>query len=279
MSGPGQNVAEGTQFSKVFSYTNVSGSLAIDPSKSNLIDISLVGNVTLSVLFGKSPASCGAIILFTVAQDATGGRTVSFDSASFSVASGLTFSTAANAVDIVLGRLLTNGKIRINAVFNLSALATILGGTIDGAVIGGTTPAAGAFTTLSSTGLATLASLAVTGNETDGGYIAQSVGNALTAAGTTRTDALQLAKQINNVTTAAASTGVILPLVSAVGTTAPIIVFNAGANPIKVYGAGSDTIDGVAAATGVTLTNAKRAIFYPVAAATYISAQLGVVAA
>lgn len=99
------------------------------------------------------------------------------------------------------------------------------------------------------------------------------VSNALTAAGTTRTDALALTSTINNVTTAGAGTGVTLPA-SAVGQA--IVVFNGGANAIKVYGAGSDTIDGVAGSTGVTLTNAKRAIFYCVAANTYISGQLGV---
>lgn len=108
------------------------------------------------------------------------------------------------------------------------------------------------------------------------GLPTESVANALTASGTTRADALALTKKINNVTTAAAGTGVILPA-AAIGQT--VIVFNGGANAIKVYGAGSDTIDGTAGATGVTLTNAKRAAFICVAANTYISAQLGAVSA
>lgn len=110
-------------------------------------------------------------------------------------------------------------------------------------------------------------------------YVDESVGDALTAAGTTRADALQLAKQINNVTTAAAGTGVILPSVANAGVGAIVTIFNAGANLIQVYGSGSDTIDGVAAATGVPLTNAKRCQFFATAAATWISAQLGVVSA
>ena len=158
---------------------------------------------------------------------------------------------------------------------------TITGGTIAGAAInsstvGATTPATGAFTTLSSTGLATLASAAVTANITVGGYVAGSVGNALTAAGTTRADALQLAKQVNNITTAGANTGVILP-VGVVGMR--ITVFNGGANAIKVYASASETIDGTAGATGVTLTNAKRADYFFTAANNWISAQLGVVSA
>jgi len=121
--------------------------------------------------------------------------------------------------------------------------------------------------------------VSVTGNITASGYFDQSVGNALTAAGNDRASSLALTKAVNNVTTAAASTGVTLPAVSTVGIGGSVIIFNAGANPIQVYGAGSDTIDGVAGATGVPLTNAKRCIYIAVAAATWISAQLGVVSA
>ena len=95
------------------------------------------------------------------------------------------------------------------------------------------------------------------------------IGNTISAAGTTRADATALTKQFNNLTTVAASTaGVILPA-SALGM--PIFVWNNGANAVHVYGAGSDTIDGVAGTTGVVLTNAKSAIFYPIAANTYLS--------
>lgn len=107
-------------------------------------------------------------------------------------------------------------------------------------------------------------------------YTLQSVGNALTAAGTTRTDALQLAATTNNITTAAAGTGVILP-VGSVGMA--IVVFNAGANLVKVYASASETIDGTAGSTGVALTNAKRCIYYFTVANTWISAQLGAVSA
>lgn len=116
-------------------------------------------------------------------------------------------------------------------------------------------------------------------NVTATGYIRESVANALTAVGTTRANALQLAAQINNVTTAAASTGVNLPASGTAGIGAVITIYNNGASPIKVYGLASDTIDTVAGATGVTLTNALRCEYTCVAAATWISAQLGVVSA
>jgi hypothetical protein len=102
------------------------------------------------------------------------------------------------------------------------------------------------------------------------------VANALVAAGTTRADALALQGRINRVTTAAASTGVILPTMNIGDTT---ILFNDGANAIKVYAPGSVTIDAVAGATGVTLTNAKRCAYLMIAANTVISYQLGVISA
>lgn len=136
-----------------------------------------------------------------------------------------------------------------------------------------------AATTITTVGTSTAAAFVATGAVTAGSYVRESVDNALTAVGTNRATALQLAKQINNVTTAASGTGVILPTVANAGTGGMVVVVNAGANAIQVYGSGSDTIDTVAGSTGVVLTNAKRAIFIPVAAATWISAQLGVISA
>lgn len=138
----------------------------------------------------------------------------------------------------------------------------ITGSTIDNSVIGGTTPAAGTFTNANATG-----------------YLSGSVGNALTAIGTNKATSLALTKQTNNITSAGSGTGVTLPTVASVGIGGWVIIFSGGANAIQVYGGGSDTIDGAAAATGVPLTNTKRCIYYAVAAATWISAQLGVVSA
>lgn len=64
------------------------------------------------------------------------------------------------------------------------SVAAITSGTIDGAVIGGVTPAAGSFTTLSSSGAATLASAGVTGNfavNTNKFTVAAASGNTLVA--------------------------------------------------------------------------------------------------
>lgn len=166
-----------------------------------------------------------------------------------------------------------------------AAIAAAVGQDAAAAVFTGTMTAADvASVNINNSGTLASASLAATGDTatatlTATGYIRDSVGNALTAVGTNRATALQLAKQINNVTTAASGTGVILPTVAAAGIGAIVVVFNAGANTIQVYGASSDTIDTVAGSTGVALTNAKRAVFIAVAAATWVSAQLGVVSA
>ena len=146
-------------------------------------------------------------------------------------------------------------------------------GSFDG-VVGGNAPAAGTFTTATVT-TGNITSVNAT-TVTATGQIIESVSNALTAVGTNRGTSLALTKGVNNVTTALSGTGVTLPA----GVVGMIItVFNGGANPIQVYGAGSDTIDTVAGATGVVLTNAKRAQYFCVAANTWISAQLSVISA
>lgn len=109
--------------------------------------------------------------------------------------------------------------------------------------------------------------------------VQSSVASSLTAAGTTRATALALTKEVNVVGTAALNSGVVLPSASTVGVGGRVLVFNNGANPIKIYAAGSDTIDGIAGATGVTLTNAKRCEYIVDAAGAFISAQLGVTSA
>ena len=98
--------------------------------------------------------------------------------------------------------------------------------------------------------------------------------NNLTALGTTRATALQLTARLNNVTTAAASTGVTLPPgIPGVRVT----LFNAGANAIQVYGSGSDTIDTIAGSTGVVLTAAARCEYFCVAPGVIVSAKMGAV--
>lgn len=101
--------------------------------------------------------------------------------------------------------------------------------------------------------------------------------NALTATGTNRATALALPSNLNRFTTVAASTGASLPAATKPGQI--VTVYNAGASPLQVYALGTDTIDTIAGATGVPLTNALRCQYTCFAAGIWVSAQLGVVSA
>jgi hypothetical protein len=95
-------------------------------------------------------------------------------------------------------------------------------------------------------------SLVVQGKLSSTGTSASSASDALTAVGTSQATGLQLTAMVNNITTAAAGTGVNLPA-SAAGL--QVTVENNGANAILVYpliGA-TDTINGIAATIGVLL--------------------------
>lgn len=114
-------------------------------------------------------------------------------------------------------------------------------------------------------------SLTVLGNISSTGFDLSKVGTDLTAVGSNRGTSLQLDSKINNVTSAAASTGVTLP-VGVIGMT--ITVANNGANAIQVYASGSETINATAGSTGVALAATKVANFMYLKANTWISVTL-----
>jgi hypothetical protein len=79
-------------------------------------------------------------------------------------------------------------------------------------------------------------------------------------AGSGRTGAPVLVNGWNRIATVAtAADSVQLPAAAA---GMEIALVNDGAHAAQVFANGSDTIDGFAGATGVPLTNAKRAVFY-----------------
>lgn len=194
--------------------------------------------------------------------------------------------------------------------------ATITGSTIDSSAIGGSTPAAGAFTTLTASNAVTLSPAshniaisptgtgtvtispagALTINPTTAStldnvaigattpktgaftYVGQSAATAISAAGSSRTDATQLSKAVNVLGTVGSGTGVILPAISSTGVGATLIVVNGGANTVAIYGSGSNTIDGTAGATGITMAATHRAMFIATSSSTWISVLLGAVA-
>lgn len=78
----------------------------------------------------------------------------------------------------------------------------------------------------------------------------------LTATGTTIADALTLTTFINLVGTAAASSGVRLPIVCPVGQV--VYIANNGANALRVYAQSSQTINtSIAGATGVSVATTQ----------------------
>ena len=83
--------------------------------------------------------------------------------------------------------------------------------------------------------------------------------DALTATGTNQGTALAIKTMQNRFTTVASGTGAILP---AAVPGMNIVIMNAGANSLQVYGNGSDTINGIAAATGVSLASGKTAEYF-----------------
>lgn len=71
----------------------------------------------------------------------------------------------------------------------------------------------------------------------------------ITALGNSQGTAVALVMDLNRVVSAAAGTGVVLPVAKA---GLDIMILNRGANAIQVYGNGSDTVDDIAGPTGVT---------------------------
>lgn len=91
------------------------------------------------------------------------------------------------------------------------------------------------------------------------------VGNSLTAAGSSASDALQLSAVHNRVSTTAASTGVKLPPAE---TGAVVTVANDGASTLTVYPATGATIDGAASAS---IATTKRRLFVGISPTVWVS--------
>jgi|SRR5579859_1151456 len=87
------------------------------------------------------------------------------------------------------------------------------------------------------------------------------------AAGTNQATATVLVGNFTIISTAPASTGVLLQSVGSGGIQA---IYNAGANTVKVYGNGTDTINGIAGSTGISVPTAKSATFFACGAGGFI---------
>ena len=160
------------------------------------------------------------------------------------------------------------GDVRISGIIGNSTAWP--NGRADGLPIGQVTPAAGSFTTLSSTGNATLG-----GAASVAGLLTGPVANGLTA-GTTHSlaGATPLTGQVNILATVAnASDAAALPVANAAAIGTAVVVVNNGAHAAAIWPQASDAIDGGSAGAAVTLTNPHRAIFYCAAVNVWISLQ------
>jgi len=104
------------------------------------------------------------------------------------------------------------------------------------------------------------------------------VATALTATGTTRTDAYALTASLSVFGTVASGTGAVLPAITSAGNPQYQqfwLVKNDGANDLKVYASGSDTISGTAGSTGVTVVSAEGALFAQVSGTAWIVFPMG----
>jgi hypothetical protein len=97
----------------------------------------------------------------------------------------------------------------------------------------------------------------------------------IAAAGTTQATATQLTSVLNEVDTTAASTGVNLPSSKGLRSTNYnfAVIFNNGASNLTVYAAQgtSDTINGVAGATGISISPGSSNVFYSAKPGVWVS--------
>lgn len=93
--------------------------------------------------------------------------------------------------------------------------------------------------------------------------------SAITAAGSTIADAASLPGAVNIITTAAASTGVLLPDLK--GPVCVVAVVNKGANTVNVYPPTSTgTINNGSAGAAVTLATNKAGVFFSTGTGTWL---------
>ena len=92
---------------------------------------------------------------------------------------------------------------------------------------------------------------------------------AVTAAGTTLGTATALTALVNNVSTAAAGTGVALSAMTPIG--AQVVVRNGGANDLKVYTPnGTDAINSTTGSITLTTAAKQVGVFFKVNATTWV---------
>ena len=151
----------------------------------------------------------------------------------------------------------------------------INGGTIDNTVIGGTTKAAGSFTTVTATGAVTGASLATTGAvsgttvTSSAGFIMPSA--TVAAAGTNQATAAAIATGFTLVSAADTTKGILLPAAAA-GLTC--VIKNNAAAVLKVWPASGDAINAIAVDSNYVLASLTSTLLVAYDSTTWYSVPL-----
>ena len=151
----------------------------------------------------------------------------------------------------------------------------INGGTIDNTVIGGTTKAAGSFTTVTATGAVTGASLATTGAvsgttvTSSAGFIMPSA--TVAAAGTNQATAAAIATGFTLVSAADATKGILLPAAAA-GLTC--VIKNNAAAVLKIWPASGDAINAIVADSNYVLASLTSTVLVAYDTTTWYSVPL-----
>jgi hypothetical protein len=151
----------------------------------------------------------------------------------------------------------------------------INGGTVDNTVIGGTTAAAGSFTTVAASGAISGASLATTGAlsgttvTASAGFIMPSA--TVAAAGTNQATAAAIATGFTLVSAADATKGILLPAAAAGRT---CVIKNNAAAVLKVWPASGDAINAIAADSNYVLASLTSTLLVAYDATTWYSVPL-----
>ena len=194
--------------------------------------IGLTANTTSTIVLG-GPAQTGAINIADPASTGISTINIGTNARANVITIGSTTGAASLALKAGSGGVVVTGVLTATSpVFTTPTLGVATGTSFQG-IIGNVTPAAGTFTTLTTTG-----------------NILKSVANTLTAVGTTQADALALTADFNVVTVGATTTGVKLPAAVA---GMDITVRNSVGNTIHIYSAAAETLNGTAGSTGLNL--------------------------
>lgn len=102
--------------------------------------------------------------------------------------------------------------------------------------------------------------------------IGGTVASAQTATGSAQTDALPISTDIVEVTTTAASTGVILPAGTSPGDS--FLIYNIGASTLSLYPATGESINAIAANGAYSITTAKVCLVTKVSATRFCAGLL-----